>query len=468
MIETLLCKKNQTLLAALKQMNLNAKGRVFVVDDLHRLCGVLTDGDIRRALMNGYHLDEKIEGIIHSDFVYAKQNEPYEGIIKKMNEKISVIPIVDNDFKVIDYFECRLNMHIPIASPNLGEKEFKYLIDAFLSTWISSNGQYIESFEKQFAHFCETAYGVATSNGTVALHLALKTLNVGAGDEVIVPDLTFAAPINTVFHAGATPVIVDVEPESWCIDPQKIQKAITSKTKAIIPVHLYGQPCNMRAIMEIARKHDLFVIEDCAEAHGAKYDGKKVGSFGHIGCFSFFANKIITTGEGGMCVTSDEKLNERLRILRDHGMNKTKKYWHEEIGYNYRLTNLQAAIGLAQLERIDSILKTRQSLEGEYVSGLSDLRDIEFQKHNLPLREKVVWLMNILVPPDQRDPYLHRLNREGIDARPFFYSLSQMDLYKKYVVSNHNSLDLSSRGISLPINNQIDDQIIQKIRGAIS
>ena len=228
----------------------------------------------------------------------------------------------------------------------------------------------LRSLKNEFAEYSDCAHGAAVSNGTVALHLALVALGIGEGDEVIVPDLTYAATINTVLHANATPVIVDVEESSWCIDPIQIEKAITRRTKAIIPVHLYGQACDMEAIMKIAKKYKLRVIEDCAEAHGAMFNEKKVGSFGDVGCFSFFGNKVITTGEGGMCVTNDTNLNERMRILRDHGMSKTKRYWHEVIGYNYRMTNLQAAIGLAQLERIEKIHNNRREYENNYKDSL--------------------------------------------------------------------------------------------------
>jgi len=341
MIEQFLCEKDAVLLDALRKINGNGKGVVFIVEN-DKLCGLLTDGDIRRLLLKGHNLSERLGNVINKEFVYVKENENYEEVIKKFSSKINIIPVVDEDFKVVDYVESKANIHVPLISPDLTGNELEYIMEAFLSTWISSSGEYIKKFEKMFADFSECEHGVAVSNGTVALHLALMALGLKKGDEVIVPDLTFAATINAVLHAQATPVIVDIERDSWCIDPKEIEKAITARTKAIIPVHLYGQPCDMDAIMAIANKSHLFVLEDCAEAHGARFDGKKVGSFGDVGCFSFFGNKIMTTGEGGMCVTNSKQLDEKMRILRDHGMSKTKKYWHEVIGYNYRITNLQA------------------------------------------------------------------------------------------------------------------------------
>ena len=245
---------------------------------------------------------------------------------------------------------------IPIAEPLLEEEELNNVMEAVKSGWISSKGKFIPEFEENFARYCGVKHSVATSNGTVALHLALATLGIKEGDEVIVPTLTFIATANAVRYTGAKPVFVDSNPDYWCIDPEKIEGAITPKTRAIIPVHLYGHPCDMEAIMAVAKKHDLYVIEDAAEAHGAEHKGRKVGSFGDIACFSFYGNKIITTGEGGMCLTDDEILAERMRILRDHGMNPGKRYWHDIVGFNYRMTNMQAAIGVAQLEKIDRVI----------------------------------------------------------------------------------------------------------------
>ena len=450
MINKILCSGKSTLLETLKVINGNGKGIVFVVNNAKQVQGVLTDGDIRRLLLKGLSLKEKIIKYVNKNFVYALSDQSQEEIISKFNEKIKIIPVVDKTFKFIDYFELKHGIHLPLAQQDLSQKEFEYLTEAFLSTWISSTGKYIELFENKFSDYCECKYGVSTSNGTTALHLALMALGIGQGDEVIVPDLTFAATINAVFYVGATPVIVDVEADSWGIDPVEIERAITPRTKAIIPVHLYGQPCDMDAIMTIAKRNKLFVIEDCAEAHGAMYDRKKVGSFGDIGCFSFFANKIITTGEGGMCTTNSYELNDKMRVLRDHGMNKSKRYWHDVVGYNYRLTNLQAAIGVAQVERIDEILKKREEVEDIYRKTLLDIKFLEFQPNDLAKRKKITWLVCILINGYDRDDYVQILKQKGLDVRPMFYSLSEMPLYKKYSFSNKNSLNLSRRGICLP------------------
>jgi len=303
-------------------------------------------------------------------------------------------------------------------------------------------------------------YGVATSNGTVAIHLALVALGIGPGDEVIVPDLTFAATINAVLYANATPVIVDVDPITWTIFPEEIEKAITSKTKAIIPVHVYGQACEMDKIMSIAKTHNLKVIEDCAEAHGAEFKGKRVGSFGDISTFSFFANKIITTGEGGMCVTNSEELDTKMRKLRDHGMSKEKRYWHDVIGFNYRMTNLQAAIGCAQLEKIDWILDRNDQIERDYKKHLDHLNLFKWQKTYRQNR-KVVWLMSCTT--EKRQEVMDVLVAHNIDVRPFFYCLSEMPIYAKYSFSSKNALEISKIGINLPTVKEVDYERIADI-----
>ncbi|MCK9477310.1 MAG: aminotransferase class I/II-fold pyridoxal phosphate-dependent enzyme [Candidatus Muirbacterium halophilum] len=425
-------------------------GIAFVVDEQNKLCGTVTDGDIRRALLKDIGLQERVENIILKEFTYGYISDSYESLQKRIDHKIKIIPLINEQMEVINYFEYKQNVYFPVAIPNLNGNEFKYLTDAFMSTWISSSGEYITRFENEFSSYSDCDYGVACSNGTVAIHLALIALGIGVGDEVIVPDLTFAATINTVLHANATPVIVDVEESSWCINPQEIEKAITPKTKAIMPVHIYGQSCNMDAIMKIAKKYNLKVIEDCAEAHGAMYDGKKVGSFGDIGCFSFFGNKVITTGEGGMCVTNNPELDERMRVLRDHGMSKTKRYWHDVIGYNYRITNLQAAIGLAQLERIEEIHKNRRKYEENYREIL-DKDKFTFQ-NDLEKHRRITWLVSVLLDESiDRKKYIAQLKEKGIDARPFFYPLSDMEIYKKYckneTVVAHR---LSKVGLNLP------------------
>ncbi|MEN9422652.1 MAG: hypothetical protein RL122_35, partial [Pseudomonadota bacterium] len=268
------------------------------------------------------------------------------------------------------------NGFLPVSRPTITKKEIEYVTAAIASGWVSSLGEYITAFEEKFAEFCGTKYALTCSNGTTSLHLALVTMGISVGDEIIMPDLTFIATANAAKYVGAVPVLVDIERDTLCIDPAAIEAAITEKTKAIMPVHLYGHPANMPAIMAIAEKYNLLVIEDAAEAHGAEVNGKRVGSWGHCGSFSFYGNKVITSGEGGMITTDDEALYTRAKYLRDHAMSPTKRYWHTEVGFNYRMTNLQAALGLAQLERIDEILAKKQEAFEWYEAGLAGIDGI--------------------------------------------------------------------------------------------
>ena len=350
---------------------------------------------------------------------------------------------------------------IPISEPNIGEKELNNVIDCIKSTWISSIGKYITEFENSFSSYCGVKYGVSVANGTLALQLALKSLNIGFGDEVIIPNLTFVATANAVTYLGAKPVLVDCEIETWNIDPTKIEKAITSKTKAIIPVHLYGHPCNMDPIMSIAKKYNLKVIEDAAEAHGSEYKGKKVGSIGDIGCFSFYGNKTITTGEGGMCITNNKTLANKMRFLKDHGMSTKKRYWHKEIGYNFRMTNMQAAIGCAQIEKIDKFIDIKRKNAFTYNSFLKDCAEIILPPEK-EWAKNTFWLYSILLKNTNINQLIKKLKEKNIDSRRFFYPINVLPPYKQkgdYKVSNM----LSKNGISLPSSVNLTEEKIKYI-----
>jgi len=350
---------------------------------------------------------------------------------------------------------------IPVAEPVIGEEELKNVMEAVRSGWISSKGPFIEEFERRFSSYIGVKYGVATSNGTTALHLALLALGIGKGDKVLVPSLTFIAVANAVTYTGAEPVFVDSHPEYWCIDPEKIEEKIDDHTKAIIAVHSYGHPCDMDKIMSIARDHELYVIEDCAEAHGAEYKGKKVGSFGIISCFSFYGNKIITTGEGGMCLTNDEELANKMRIFRDHGMNPNKKYWHDVIGFNYRMTNLQAAIGVAQLEKIDYLVDRKRKIATTYSELLQDIPNVVLAPE-MPWAKNVYWLYSILVEKSLRDKIIKHLEEHGIETRPFFYPIHILPPYK-HNISLPIAEELSAKGLNLPSGPKLSEDQIEEV-----
>jgi perosamine synthetase len=360
---------------------------------------------------------------------------------------------------------------IPIAEPSLNKEELENVTEAVKSGWISSIGYYIKEFEEKFAQYSNRKHGITTSNGTVALHLALEALNIKKGDEVIIPGLTFIATANVVKYCNAKPVFADSHPDYWCIDPKKIEEKITNKTKAIIPVHLYGHPCDMGWIQDIAEDNELYIIEDAAEAHGAEYKGKKVGSFGDISCFSFYGNKIITTGEGGMCLTDNDELADKMRILRDHGMNPEKRYWYDVIGFNYRMTNLQAAVGLAQLNKLDNFVEKKRRNAKEYRSKLNEFKEDGLIKLHpeMSWAKCVYWMYSILIEDKfgiNRDELIEKLGDMGIDTRPFFYLINTMPHFKnseRMPVAE----ELSKRGINLPSSVTLNNEDISKIAKSI-
>jgi perosamine synthetase len=342
---------------------------------------------------------------------------------------------------------------IPIAEPWLGTKERLLLDECVRTRWVSSKGRFVGEFEHAFATYCGVKYGVATCNGTSALHLALACLDIGPGDEVIVPALSFIGTANPVTYVGATPVFVDSNIETWNVDPKAVERVITRNTRAIIVVHLYGHPAQMDEILAIAKRHGIYVIEDACEAHGAEYRGNKVGSLGTFGCFSFFGNKIITTGEGGMLVTDQFPLVERARMLRDHGMSRRKKYWHSHIGFNYRMTNLQAALGVAQMERIDHVIERKRRNARLYNSLLKELPGITLPPE-APWARSVYWLYTILIGKKikiRRDRVIKGLAHRGIETRPVFYSINSLPPYRN---GRHQRFpvaeEISTQGLSLP------------------
>lgn len=364
---------------------------------------------------------------------------------------------------------------IPVCEPTFVENELKYVTDCLKTNWISSKGKYIEKFEKIFSKFCNAKYGISCCNGTTALHLALETLGIGKGDEVIIPTFTMIATCNAVIYAGAKPVLVDSEPETWNIDVSKIEEKITKKTKAIMPVHTYGHTVDMDPLLDIAQDHDLFIVEDAAEAHGAEYKNKRTGSLGDIGCFSFYANKIITTGEGGMITTNNEEFAERASSLRNHAFGKPR-FLHKELGFNYRMTNIQAAIGLAQMEKADTLVNSRIKNAQLYNSLLRDVKGITIPPKK-DWAKNVYWMYGILVENEfgiDASTLREELMKKGIETRSFFIPMHKQPVYKKnderfpntsgeYPVSEQ----LAKKGFYLPSSSHLTKEQIVTIVEAI-
>lgn len=354
----------------------------------------------------------------------------------------------------------------PVYQPTLNGNEKKYVQECLDSTWISSKGNFIKQFEDNFSNFVGIKNSIAVSNGTVALHIALLALGICRDDEVIVPTFTYIASVNSISYTGAKPIFVDSDPQTWQIDPKEIERNISKKTKAIMAVHIYGHPCEMIEIRKIADKHKLFIIEDCAEGIGTFFNDKHVGLFGDISTFSFFGNKSITTGEGGMVCTNDDKLAELSLRLKGQGLAKNREYFHDIIGYNYRMTNICAAIGCAQLERVDDILNKKRQVVVNYINGIKSL-PIAYHQEIGDVRHSY-WMFTILVNSESERTKLRKyLNESGIETRPTFHPVHAMPMYntgEKFEVAE----DLGKRGINLPSYPDLSESDIKYITDKIN
>lgn len=456
---------NASLRDVLVGLNKGVCGLALLMDQAGAVKGVLTDGDVRRALLEGADLLDAASEHMNTEFLSARAGLPREDYLKLLSDRVRQLPVLDEQGRLVDIIDLVDFWRKPIMEPNLGGNELKYLSDCITSNWISSQGSYVRSFELNFADYHGVEHALTTSNGTTALHLALTALGIGPGDEVIVPDSTFAATANVVIHCGAQPVFVDVCLDTWTLDPRKVRAAITERTKALIPVHLYGHPCDMDALLEIATEYRLKIVEDCAEAFGARYKGRLVGTYGDVGCYSFFSNKIITTGEGGMVVTRDTALAQRMAMLRDHGMSPTRKYWHVAAGFNYRMTNMQAAVGLAQLERVDKFLTRRRSIDLRYRQNLTGEPGIVLQPHTA-WADPVMWLFTLRLDEcteTDRNAVIASLGKRGIEARPFFPPLHEQPPYGEVMGSFEISERLGREGLSLPSSVTLKDADIDRI-----
>lgn len=364
---------------------------------------------------------------------------------------------------------------IPVCQPTLQGNEAKYVQEAIASGWISSAGKFIEEFEQKFAAYCTVKHAISCCNGTAALHMALRALGIGKGDEVIVPTFTMSASANAVVYTGAKPVFVDSELETWNLDIDKIEAKISLQTKAIMIVHTYGHPVDMDRLRQIAEKHHLPIIEDAAEAHGAEYKGRKAGSLGDIACFSFYANKIITTGEGGMVVTNNNHWADRCRKLRNHFFGQPR-FLHEEVGFNYRMTNVQAAIGLAQLERVETYVAARRKNAQLYTSLLKSVPGITTPPEK-PWAKNVYWMYGVLVQDTFGMSMLEladKLAKKGIETRTFFINMHKQPMYQTEEYPFHDrhghypaAEELEKKGIYLPSSSHLTEQEIHQVVQAI-
>lgn len=366
---------------------------------------------------------------------------------------------------------------LPVCEPTLTGNEQAYVLDAVSTGWISSAGKYVTEFERSFAQYCNVPYAVGVCNGTMALHLALVALGIGPGDEVIIPDFTMVATAFAVCYTGAKPVYVDAHPETWNIDVRLIEEKITARTRVILPVHIMGLLCDMPAIEAIAKKHNLIILEDAAEAHGAEFRGRRAGSFGAISAFSFFANKNLTTGEGGMIVTGDADLFDRCRYHKNlcFPLSGGREYVHNDIGFNYRLSNLHAAVGLAQVEKADELRQMRRRNHARYVELLSRIPGIRFQKDDDADYLHVHWMNAILVNEGQygmsRDSLMAYLRENGIDSRKLFTGMHRQKALHSYGCEADGYYPVSERlaaeGLYLPSSSHLSAEQIERVGNVI-
>lgn len=345
---------------------------------------------------------------------------------------------------------------IPVCEPLIDESALANVTEAVRSGWISSDGRFIAEFERRWAEYCGVGHGVAVCNGTAALAVALQALRLEPGSEIILPSLTIISCVLAVLDAGCVPVLVDCEPDTWCLDVAQVAARITPRTRAVMPVHLFGHPADMAPLRELADRHGLAIVEDAAEAHGAEYDGRRVGGLGTLGCFSFYANKIITTGEGGMVVTDDAVLAERMRELRNLCFRRDRRFLHTELGRNYRMTNMQAAVGVAQVDRIADHLARKRRMADLYTQRLGEVAGLALPVE-LPGARNVYWMYGVVlddaVPFDAAE-FAPRLHAHGVDSRPFFLGMHEQPALRErglFVGEHYPATErLSRRALYLP------------------
>jgi perosamine synthetase len=364
------------------------------------------------------------------------------------------------------------------AGPSITEKEVGYVLDAIQNGWNSNWDGYLQRFEKAFSDYVGTRFSLTTSSCTGALHLSLLGLGVGPGDEVLVPEISWVATASAVKYCGAEPVFVDVRPDTWCMDVDRAREAVTARTKAIVPVHIYGHPTDMTEVNALAAEHGLKVLEDAAPALGAEVRGRKVGGLGDVACFSFQGAKIMTTGEGGMLCTSDEALYERIHFLWDHGRDKHIPFQISEVGYKYKMSNVQAAIGLAQIERIDELVAKKRLIYDWYRRRLADMPEVALNTE-APWARSIYWMSSVVLgglgglgglgdkSRVRRDDVIKGLKERGVDSRPFFPPMSSFPMFKNQAANNPVAYRVSQNGINLPSGHNLVEEDVERVCRAL-
>lgn len=453
-LENMSIEKPGSLKEIMQKISLSGEGIVFVTE-LGILVGSVSDGDIRRLLLRGGTLEQSPNSVINLEVKSLRPQSSPVDIHQAFSTSITHIPVLDENGQILRILRRGEKSVIPLCEPNLGELESRLVNQALDGKWISSAGSFVKEFEHLFAEYVGTKHGVAVSNGTVGLVLAMKILGIGPGDEVLVPNLTFGATANAVVQVGAMPVFIDVLDGSFAMDPKLVTQRLTLKTKAMIPVHLYGNAAPIDELVNIARSNGLYVIEDAAEAIGTKYNGIHVGGFGDIGVFSFFANKTLTTGEGGMVVFNNDQYLAKAEMMKSHGFSKENKYWHETWGSNFRLTNIQAAIGVGQIQRVNELIRAKIKNAEHYNLGLRPLYGTHLiDLHSATKGESSYWLYTIhLGNPSLTSKLQEFLSGEGIEVRRIFYPLNSQPAFLESAQSQESfpvSFKIFERGLCLP------------------
>jgi perosamine synthetase len=471
MDKQLIIEGSANIQEALGRIEENGVGLVFVTEK-NKLIGSFSDSDGRRAFLAGANLQDHVVRYMNSSPVYAEIGTDSEALNGLFRSGISIIPLVNSDGEIKQFLSPTGSEYLPLSEPNLGKREFQLVYEALSSNWISSTGLFVEKFEEMFVEKTGLSNALSVCNGTQALFLALYTLGIKPGDEVIVPNLTFGATANAVIQVGAIPIFCDIDKETWCLDPSSMASKITARTKAVIPVHLYGYPADMNQIMAICKNFDLIVIEDCAEALGSTIAGQHVGSYGDAATFSFFANKTITTGEGGMVVFKDPKNKSKGKRIRSHGFDTGDRYTHKEWGSNFRLTNLQAGIGLGQLERFDELISHKIRIAEIYNSYFtnSSVEGLQLPPFSKLEMKNTYWLYTLLLPKDLLvSNTIEFLAQDKIESRRVFKPMHEQPAFKFENISKIenesflNSIDVSSRGISLPTSTKLTNDQVSRV-----
>lgn len=469
-LNSIVLNKNSSIRDAMIKMSNECIDTLMVIDDHFKLLAVVTNGDIRRRLLDNGKIDESIQNAMNSNYISASVSDRHEDLLSLIKNGVTSIPIINENGKLIGCVGQELEDYIPIYKPELEGMELSYVSNCIQNSWISSSGSFVKRFEDEFSKFTGLDECITTSSGSTALELAFSLCDLNPSDEIIAPALTFASPINSAIRTGAKIKLIDVDISNFCIDEKLILSNLSKNTKVIVVVNLYGYPYDVKSLREKIPSN-ILIIEDCAESFGSRRNDIHSGFYSDFATFSFFGNKTITTGEGGMLFCKNAKDRKRAKVLRDHGMNKEKKYWHDEVGFNFRMTNLQAAVGVAQLEKAPSILSNKQRIFDNYHKLLSKHGFVFISSSDSSIFNSrwLVLVSHPLIFKKGVDELERQMKLIGIDVRKVFYPLSSMPTYKIYCDGNFDSAHkLFNSYICLPSSPSLTENQIKRISSKIS